>query len=133
MAASQRILTAVLASTLLFGALPPQAAQAGMIETPAALAWQSASDVRSGVRDLLTRQEVREALIAHGVQPDQVSARVAALSDEEARQLAQHIDQLPAGGDGIVAVLFTVFIILLITDILGLTKVFPFTRSINHR
>jgi hypothetical protein len=40
------------------------------------------------------------------------------------------MDQLPAGGD-ILGIMFTIFIILLITDILGLTKVFPFTRSVR--
>ena len=43
--------------------------------------------------------------------------------------LAQ-IDSAPAGA-GIVGTLFTVFVILLVTDILGLTKVFPFTRPIR--
>jgi len=37
---------------------------------------------------------------------------------------------LPAGGE-ILGILLTVFIVLLITDILGFTKVFPFTRSIQ--
>ena len=45
-------------------------------------------------------------------------------------QVAGRIDQAPAGGD-ILGVLFTVFIVLLVTDILGLTKVFPFTRSVR--
>jgi len=35
---------------------------------------------------------------------------------------------MPAGGD-IIGVLFTVFVILLVTDILGFTNVFSFTRS----
>jgi hypothetical protein len=52
------------------------------------------------------------------------------MSDDEVAQLAGRIDQAPAGGD-ILGILFTVFIILLITDILGLTKVFPFTRSMR--
>jgi hypothetical protein len=38
---------------------------------------------------------------------------------------------LPAGGSSVIGVLFAVFIILLITDILGLTKVFPFTRPVR--
>jgi hypothetical protein len=44
--------------------------------------------------------------------------------------MLQQIDAAPAGGD-VVGVLFTIFIILLVTDILGLTKVFPFTRSMR--
>jgi hypothetical protein len=58
-------------------------------------------------------------------------ARVAALTDEEAATLAGRIDQLPAGSSDILGILLVVFIVLLITDILGLTKIFPFTRSIR--
>jgi hypothetical protein len=42
------------------------------------------------------------------------------------------MDQLPAGGDGIgtiVGAAVLVFLILLITDILGFTHVFPFVKS----
>jgi len=89
------------------------------------------SPLQSKIDGLLLRAQVREALAAHGVDPTQLKARVAAMSDAEAREVAAQIDRLPAGGDGVIEVLFAVFIILLITDILGLTKVFPFTRSIR--
>ena len=56
--------------------------------------------------------------------------RVNALTDAEAAQMAEQIDRAPAGGD-VLGLLFTVFIILLVTDILGLTKVFPFTRPVR--
>ena len=52
------------------------------------------------------------------------------VAPHEVAQVAGRIDQAPAGGD-ILGVLFTVFIVLLVTDILGLTKVFPFTRSVR--
>jgi hypothetical protein len=57
---------------------------------------------------------------------------VAALSDDEAAALAQQVDALPAGGDGLVGALVLIFVVLLVTDILGLTKVYPFTRSVRH-
>ncbi len=132
MRSSTRLLSSVLVAALFFGALPPVTASAAMIDTPSALSWQSSGDMRTDLGDLLNRQEVRDALQAHGVQADALTARVAALSDSEARALRQQIDTAPAGGDGVIGVLFTVFIILLITDILGLTKVFPFTRPINR-
>jgi hypothetical protein len=65
-----------------------------------------------------------------GVTAGDAKARVNALTDDEAHMIAGKLDQLPAGGDILDVVLF-VFILLLITDILGFTKVFPFTRSIN--
>jgi hypothetical protein len=47
-------------------------------------------------------------------------------------RLAQKLDQLPAGGDGLGVVIgaaLVVFIVLLITDILGYTDVFTFVKK----
>jgi Family of unknown function (DUF6627) len=76
------------------------------------------------------RAAVRESLIALGVPPADAATRVDALSDAEAGQLAAQLDALPAGGDLIGAALI-VFLVLLATDIMGYTKVFPFTRSVR--
>jgi hypothetical protein len=38
------------------------------------------------------------------------------------------MDALPAGGDAL-GVALIVFLVLLFTDIMGYTKIFPFTRS----
>ena len=73
----------------------------------------------SGARDTLAR----------GVSPQDAQARAAALTDAEAAELAARIDELPAGGIGIVGAILIVFLVLLLTDILGYTKIFPFTRS----
>lgn len=85
---------------------------------------------RDQVRSFLDRADVRAQMEALGVDAGATRARVDALSDEEARDLAARIGELPAGGS-VVGVLFAIFIILLITDILGLTKIFPFTRSVR--
>ncbi len=85
---------------------------------------------RGRIQDWLTREDVARRLQDYGVKAADAQARIAALTDDEARALAEKIDTLPAGGD-VIGVLFTVFIILLVTDILGFTKVFPFTRSIK--
>ena len=71
------------------------------------------------------------ALQARGVDPAAARARVAALGDAEAAYLAQQIDLAPAGGDSLLGVLVFIFVLLLVTDILGLTKVFPFTKSVR--
>ena len=99
--------------------------QAAMIATP--------SD-RSQLYGVLERAEVQQQLRAHGVSVEQAKARVAALSDAEAAQLAAQIESLPAGGDAagaLISALLIVFLVLLLTDILGLTKVFPFTKPIK--
>ena len=99
--------------------------QAGMIATPAE---------RDGLLRILARPDVQSQLAARGVSLEQAKARVAALSDAEAAQLAAQIDSLPAGGDfggALISAVLIVFLVLLLTDILGFTKVFPFTKPIK--
>lgn len=107
------------------GTALPLPAAAGMIGTDAVTAAAS----RDRIGAAIAREDVRVRLEASGVRPDEVWARVNALTDDEAAQLAQQLDNLPAGGDGIVGAIALVFIVLLLTDILGYTKVFPFTRQ----
>ena len=104
----------------------PMPASAAIVSTD----QLAAGAEREQVRSFLDRAEVRTRLQSMGVDADAARARVDALSDQEAKDLAGKIDQLPAGGD-ILGVVFLIFIILLVTDILGLTKVFPFTRSMR--
>jgi hypothetical protein len=121
----RRFIAGFLAATLVGTALPPPAL-AGMVGTDAV-----AAAARDRVSAALERAEVRARLEALGVRPDDVRARVDALSDQEVANLAAEIDALPAGGNGIVGAIVLVFLVLLLTDIVGLTKVFPFTRSIK--
>jgi hypothetical protein len=103
----------------------PLPAQAGMLGTEAALKLPA----RERIATVLEREDVRQGLTARGVDPAEVAARVAALTDEEAAALAARIDELPAGG--VLGFLLLVFVILLLTDILGFTKIFPFTRPVR--
>jgi hypothetical protein len=109
----------------------PLPAQAGMLPTPSVVS----NPAKERIIGLLERNDVRAQLAALGVSPADATARVAALTDEEAARLASRIDRLPAGGDGVGAIVgaaLLIFLVLLITDILGLTKVFPFTKPINR-
>lgn len=126
---ARRCTAAVAALSLMVASVPALASTAPdtLIETTEVLA---ATSVRDRVHALLARDEVRAALAERGVAAAQLQARVDALTDDEARELAKRLDQAPAGGD-VLGILFTVFIVLLVTDILGLTKVFPFTRPIR--
>lgn len=123
-------LTASLLVVCVTGLSLPLQAGAAIVSTQDAAAAPAAAGERERVIGFLSREEVRKSIEAQGVDPQDAIKRVQAMSDEEVQQLAGRIDQLPAGGD-ILGVLFTVFIVLLVTDILGLTKVFPFTRSVR--
>ena len=120
-----RKLLASLLILSLTGLSVPLPAQAAMLGTEVALT----SSHRDAIHGMLDRADVRAQLEARGVSPAEVKARVAALTDEEAAQIAQRIDEMPAGG--ILGLILLVFVILLLTDILGLTKVFPFTRPVR--
>jgi hypothetical protein len=102
------------------GTLP---AYGGIVATESVIAGAE----RGQLATVVQRADVYARLQAMGVDPREVQARVAALSDEEAVQLAARLDELPAGGD-VLGVLLIVFLVLLFTDIMGWTKVFPFTR-----
>lgn len=104
------------------------AAHAGIVGTETLVSSEQAQQDRAHILKLLERKDVQEQLVAYGVDAEQAKARVNSLTDAEMRNLAGQMDQLPAGGDSIVGVLFAIFIILLITDILGLTNIFPFVK-----
>lgn len=95
------------------------------------VALRPADDARALIEATLDRADVVAGLQARGVDPAQARARVAALSDAEAQSVAQRIDAAPAGASDIIGTLVFIFVLLLLTDILGFTKVFPFTRSIR--
>ena len=112
-----------------------QSAQAATIGTEqlaaAELGPRSADDARALLEATLSRAEVVAGLQQRGIDPAQARARVDALSDHEAQALAQRIDTAPAGASDIIGAIVFIFVLLLLTDILGFTKIFPFTRSIR--
>ncbi len=127
----KRFLSAFLATAVLFtGSI--QAVQAAMISTEqvAQSAITSKGDQdRANIVNMLSRDEVQAELVARGIDPTEAKSRVAALTDEEASSLSSQLDKAPAGG--IIGAILLVFFVLLVTDILGFTKVYPFTRSVR--
>lgn len=108
-----------------------QAAKAEMIGTETAVSLAKKENSRARVIAFLERKDVQQTMEQQGVDVAEAKKRVNALSDAELMQIAQKIDQLPAGGDGVSAVVgavLIIFLVLLITDLLGLTHVFPFVN-----
>jgi len=103
-------------------------ANAGMVGTEAVINAAQAQQSRERLHNALNRDDVKAQLVARGIDPTQVQARVDSLTDEEAQTLAAKMDQLPAGGDSGLGLLVFIFIVLLITDILGFTNIFPFVK-----
>ncbi len=127
-----RNIARILVASMCSLGLPVPVAQAELVPTDKAeFVQQTGLAARERLGSLFDRTDVRAALERHGVSADEAKARVNALSDDEVERLAARFDSLPAAGSGFESVLwiaFLVFVILLVTDILGFTKIFPFTR-----
>lgn len=125
----QRILVFVL-SLCIVNAGMIQTVHAGMVSTEDVARLSASGQTESGharLTNALARADVRAEMERLGVDPVMASKRVATLTDAEAAKLADQIDNAPAGG--IIGAILLVFLVLLFTDIMGWTKVFPFTRS----
>lgn len=120
----------VILSMLTMG-LPLQSAFAGMVETDQAVSHELAGQDRARINAFIDREDVLAQLQKQGVTAGEAKARVNALTDDEAHKIAGKLDQLPAGGDvvGIILILVFIFVVILVTDVLGFTHFFPSTRS----
>ena len=108
-----------------------QTAKAQMIDTNTVIAGQQAEASRERVAAFLGREDVQQIMVRHGVDAAEAQKRVASLSEAELAKISQALEQLPAGGDGLGAVIgaaVLIFLVLLVTDILGFTHVFSFVR-----
>ena len=101
----------------------PMVAQAGIVGTLQAVQASTRATDLATVDAALARAEVRAQFVALGVAPEQVEARVAALTDAELRTLAGQMAELPAGGDAL-AVIGIVFLVLLILEAVGVIDIF---------
>jgi len=63
------------------------------------------------VRRALENKLVAEKLMSHGLTKEDVSEKLNEMSDEQVHQIASLSDRIPAGGDGVVAVVVTVLVI----------------------
>lgn len=117
-------------------AMVPLSAQAAMVGTDVMTEQSDIQSDRATINAFMARDDVRAELERQGVDPAEADARVAALSDAEARRMADTIRTAPAGQGALGAVIgagVLIFLVLLITDILGFTDVFNFTRKGSAR
>jgi hypothetical protein len=103
-----------------------------MVDTDAVFKQNRHDLSRDRINMFIERSEVQKQLEAWGVNPDEAKARVDCLSDQEIERIAARIDQLPAGSGAlgtIVGAALIIFLVLLLTDILGFTDVFSFVKK----
>jgi len=114
---------------VLMGLFQAQISQAAMVSTNSAIQTQQLQMDRAEILDLFAQDNLRAQLIQMGVDADAASERIANMTDAEIMQLNERLKVMPAG-EGVGGVLLVVFIVFVITDVLGATDIFSFIRPI---
>ena len=100
--------------------VPYQAAFAALVETETMLDMSRGQEARETLKQFMARKDVRSAIVSRGVGPQEADARLNSLTDAEVIQLADQIDQLPAGGDVVGLAIGVLVIVILVLVILRL-------------
>ncbi|RLK51222.1 hypothetical protein DFR31_1144 [Alkalispirillum mobile] len=131
----RRFTALLLAALMLFSMAAPIAAQMdhpGMVGTETLVDEMRVEQQRAEVQAFLARDDVRDRLVQWGVDPSEAEQRVDLLTDQEVAEMHERIEEMPAGAGvgSVVGAAVLIFLVLLITDILGFTDVYPFvTRT----
>ena len=105
-----------------------QSASAAMIGTEKLLPAQNPQDQRDHLHQLIAREEIKDALIAQGIDPLEAQLRIQSLTDGEIRLIAAKLDDLSAGGGVLTFSLIIVGVIVatvLIFHYTNITDLFP--------
>ena len=95
--------------------VPCPAVQAALIDTEAALNPLQSRNDRQLVKTFLERADVRQTLIAQGIDPFEAQMRVDSLTDSEIAAIKDKIDNLPAGGVlGLVILVLVIVLLVLV-------------------
>ncbi len=124
----QKLLSILLSLSLII--LPVTSAQSAVVGN-ADLFGSSVTTVdRTLLIEALDRGSARQQLADLGISQEQALERIARMTDQEIAQLNQQLAELPAGGD-VLGIVVLIFIIFIITDVIGATDIFPFIHSVK--
>ncbi|AEG32275.1 DUF6627 family protein [Thiomicrospira cyclica] len=105
-------------------------AQASMISNAELAAMEAQLELRDQVMQQISRADVQQQLVAMGVSVMEVEQRVAAMTDAEIAQLHSQLQDLPAGA-GVVGIALFIFVVFVVTDVIGATDIFPFIHPVR--
>jgi hypothetical protein len=97
--------------------------QAAVVSSTDLVQQQQSQIDRDTLLQALERDDVKNALISQGVDPQQAKERVKHMTPAEVAALNQKIDEMPAGG--ILGAILLILVILIFTDMAGWTDVYP--------
>lgn len=99
---------------------PIQPVIASLIETDTYLKNEQIDNAREKINIFLSKDKMIQLMLNQGINPEEVSNRIANLSDQEIIEISEQIDNLPAGGDAIGFVVGILVIVLLVLVIMKL-------------
>jgi len=73
------------------------------------------------IQKTLESQVIKQRLMDYGLSSEEAMARISRLSDAQTHQLAQNLDSVQAGADGLGAVVFVLVVAIIVVLILELT------------
>ena len=128
MKTAKRTLATILAIAIL--SLSYNSVHAARVSNEQVISQTQQLDAQKQLVDIINRADVKQQLLALGVGPEHVTSRINQMTADEIAQLNRQIEALPAGGD-LLGVLLVVFIVFVITNVIGATDIFPFIKSIK--
>ncbi len=117
--------------SLLLVLLPVIPAQAAMLGNDRIISEQQAAFEKAEILEVLDQEFTRQQLETWGVSPEMARERINSLTGEELANINRQLNELKAGGDSVLGVLLIIFVIFVITDVIGATDIFPFIHPVR--
>ena len=125
----QRPLALILSILLII--MPMAPLQAAIIGNETIINQAPSALTRDHMQELLGQESARQQMQAWGISPELITARINRLTDAELARINQEADTLKAGGTNVLGVLLIIFIVFVITDVIGATNIFPFIHPVK--
>ena len=104
--------------------------QAAIISNDQIINKAQQSNERAALLQTIAREDVQQQLSKMGVNPADIENRINQMTQQEIAQLNQQMNELPAGS-GVLGILLLIFLVFVITDIIGATDIFPFIHPVK--
>jgi len=105
-----------------------QAALAGMVTTTDIVNDETVLAEKQRLTQLLSSENVKSQLVSMGVDPEDAKMRLDNMTDQEIIAFSSGMNEMEAGS-GVLELAVFVFLVLLVTDLLGYTDIFPFVKK----
>ena len=123
-----RFLVLLLSFSLLL--LPLTQAQAAIVTNGQLMYDMQQLNDKELILQSINRADVQEQLADMGVSTAELEERINQMTGEEIAQLNQQLNELPAGS-GVLGIIVLVFVVFVITDVIGATNIFPFIHPVK--